>query len=910
MNILRIAWRDISSIFRNRLLRVSVAAIIVVPLMYSFFYLYAFWDPYSKLDRLPVAVVNLDRGGVNQEKEINYGSDIVKDLKRNHSVGWRFVSKDEALKGLKGDKYYAMIVIPEDFTKDILSAKDGKPRKATIVYTDNEKKNFLAAQINSKVVLELKDEIAKRITDEYTRVTFDNLYDLKDGLQKAAKGSEDLNKGLMQANNGSQALSDGAKDLKDASVNISTGIGRLYEGSYQLNQGLKTAYQNIAGMSSQLDQYRQLASLLSPENLSASRSLIYDASFLKDADTSALKLLPSILTPQNINAFNRIWSDYAVASNSIKNLPVKSLQEALSVNNLQSTSKLMQDASDLAYVDMTGLQPILAVAKNADAIQLLLDEAQKLSNVDAEGIAQWVTQQQQQAQKYIQAASELNTPQNVEALKNAVATNDKLDSAQKAQLLKLVDGYYNLTKSTEDAMVKSREAMSGVGKNLQTLEEMQKYIQGSKGTIDSIKSALSPGNVEYLSAVMQKLMAIQQELKQNQKTLVSIKNTLEILSDPSSQQALASVSKLMNDVSKAQVAISAIQQKFTPQMMDQIARSPEQINQLIKMQNDLKSSGQVLELIQGALSGDNIAMARKLIGAMPSLENGMKQLYSGSDRLNDGLKELNDNMPSFVSGASRLYDGSSSLNSGLLALSKGSEELSRKLGDGARQLRDNLKSSSKDMASFVSQPLAISNRPMNKVKNYGVGFTPYFIPLSLWVGAIMMFFIITDEVDPDIKASSASLVLGKLLSYGYIGIMQAVLVSIIVMILGLRPVNIPLFFAFNVFMSFVYIAIIQSLVFLLGQAGKLISIVLLILQLTSDAGTFPIELVPTFFKVINPYMPFTYAVSGLREIISGVDYAVLAHDAVIMVLFFFAFLIISIMMKERMDKIKSKLNAI
>lgn len=209
------------------------------------------------------------------------------------------------------------------------------------------------------------------------------------------------------------------------------------------------------------------------------------------------------------------------------------------------------------------------------------------------------------------------------------------------------------------------------------------------------------------------------------------------------------------------------------------------------------------------------------------------------------------------------------------------------------------------MARYVSAPVDIDEAAINPVKNYGTGFTPYFIPLSLWVGALMMFFVISDKVDDDIKASSASLVIGKFISYCYIGIIQAVLASTVVLMLGLKPTNLVLYFGFNILMSISFIAIIQCLVFLLGMAGRLIAIVLLILQLTSCAGTFPLEVIPKFFRVLNPLMPFTYCVSGLREIISGIDHVVFAKDCSVLFVCMIAFLIISVTFKRHADNIKN-----
>jgi putative membrane protein len=208
------------------------------------------------------------------------------------------------------------------------------------------------------------------------------------------------------------------------------------------------------------------------------------------------------------------------------------------------------------------------------------------------------------------------------------------------------------------------------------------------------------------------------------------------------------------------------------------------------------------------------------------------------------------------------------------------------------------------MAEFVSEPIIVNEKPIHAVATYGAGFAPYFLALSLWIGALMMFFVITDEVDADINASPAAIVLGKFLSYGYIGIIQAVLASGIVMVLGLRPINVPLYFGLNILMSLVSIAIIQCLVFLLDQVGRILAIILLLLQLTACAGTFPLELVPKFFKVLNPFMPFTYYISGSREAIAGVNYAVFSKNSTVLVMVMVCFLVISVLLKGHADKLQ------
>ncbi len=261
--------------------------------------------------------------------------------------------------------------------------------------------------------------------------------------------------------------------------------------------------------------------------------------------------------------------------------------------------------------------------------------------------------------------------------------------------------------------------------------------------------------------------------------------------------------------------------------------------------------------------------------------------------LNDGVSELTGKVPQLEDGVDKLY--------------KGSNELAIALKDGAGEMKSGLKNSSEEMGDFVSAPINMKNEPINKVPNYGTGFAPYFISLSLWIGAIMMFFVISAKTDDDANLSKFDKVIGKYLSFGFIGLLQALLVSAVVMGLGLTPTSTGMYFVSIVFLSLVFIAIIQCLISLFGDAGRLLGIVLLILQLTACAGTFPLEIVPKFFKVINPYMPFTYSVELLREVISAntINYGIVGKDFLILGVVLLVFLAISIVFKNAGENLQN-----
>ncbi len=292
---------------------------------------------------------------------------------------------------------------------------------------------------------------------------------------------------------------------------------------------------------------------------------------------------------------------------------------------------------------------------------------------------------------------------------------------------------------------------------------------------------------------------------------------------------------------------------------------------------------------------------------IPTLSGGIQALYNGSNQLVDGSNALVDGQNMLNDGVSELTGKVPQLEDGVDKLYKGSNELAIALKDGAGEMKSGLKNSSEEMGDFVSAPINMKNEPINKVPNYGTGFAPYFISLSLWIGAIMMFFVISAKTDDDANLSKFDKVIGKYLSFGFIGLLQALLVSAVVMGLGLTPTSTGMYFVSIVFLSLVFIAIIQCLISLFGDAGRLLGIVLLILQLTACAGTFPLEIVPKFFKVINPYMPFTYSVELLREVISAntINYGIVGKDFLILGVVLLVFLAISIVFKNAGENLQN-----
>ncbi|WP_374719064.1 YhgE/Pip family protein [Parageobacillus toebii] len=254
MNGIRLIFKDWKLLLSNKHGRIALSFLLIVPLIYAGFFLAGYWDPYGRLDQLPVAVVNLDKGAVMDNKSIHAGDDFVKKLKENKDLNFQFVSSKEAEKGLKDGRYYMTITIPEDFSKKVSTLMDKHPQPAQLLYKINPGKNFVASQIGSTAVKEMKTKIANSITKSYAEGVFNKMQELAKGLAKAADGAKKLNEGTTEAKNGMAQLTNGTNRLANGATQLQQGSNRLSLGAQKLEQGLQKLKQGTTNLSSGMGQ--------------------------------------------------------------------------------------------------------------------------------------------------------------------------------------------------------------------------------------------------------------------------------------------------------------------------------------------------------------------------------------------------------------------------------------------------------------------------------------------------------------------------------------------------------------------------------------------------------------------------------------------------------------------------------
>lgn len=221
------------------------AAVLLIPVIYSFFYLKSYWDPYGNLSDMKIAVVNLDSGKDGE----NQGEEFVTKLKDSDTFDICDVSLDEANDGMQKNEYYAMITIPSNFTEYLESASTDNKKIATITYNPNQASNYLATQIvNSAmktVEADLQSEVNSKIVAnlaEKLEEVPDSLNEISDGASQILDGSESLNSGLKQ-------IKDGTSELNDKYSEFDKGVSSAYDGSDAIDNGLKTAQTGINSLS-------------------------------------------------------------------------------------------------------------------------------------------------------------------------------------------------------------------------------------------------------------------------------------------------------------------------------------------------------------------------------------------------------------------------------------------------------------------------------------------------------------------------------------------------------------------------------------------------------------------------------------------------------------------------------------
>ncbi|MFJ9036304.1 YhgE/Pip family protein [Streptomyces sp. NPDC102406] len=252
----KLAALELRRFGRGKLPRAALVALLLLPLLYGALYLWSFWDPYGRLDKIPVALVNDDKGATAAGKKITAGDDITEGLYDSDTFQWHEVSADQAEQGVEDGRYYLSLTLPENLSARIASSagKGGDaPETGALQVRTNDANNYIVGQISRTVFAEVRSAASTNASRSFLDKIFISFSDIHDATQKAASGADDLKSGIGRAKKGSKDLADGLKDAKKGSGDLASGLKKLDKGAGDLETGSRQVADGTQALADKVD---------------------------------------------------------------------------------------------------------------------------------------------------------------------------------------------------------------------------------------------------------------------------------------------------------------------------------------------------------------------------------------------------------------------------------------------------------------------------------------------------------------------------------------------------------------------------------------------------------------------------------------------------------------------------------
>ena len=418
----------------------------------------------------------------------------------------------------------------------------------------------------------------------------------------------------------------------------------------------------------------------------------------------------------------------------------------------------------------------------------------------------------------------------------------------------------------------SRKLQAGLGQlsnNLPTESQLSQLSDGMKqlqSGINQLNASVrnpSPALVAQQNKVETDAQTLVQTMKDSESDLLTAGDTLRILGAQAAASGGDSTTISLPQISSISQAL-----KKTQPIIVQMGMLHEDL-QTLKQQ----LSAQQTQLQAGVSALNNgvnqlVPNAITAFNGYNSVRFANNQLLAGSASLTNGLSEAKSGSQKLANGASLLESRSSALIDGTSQLANGADALANKLADASNRIK--IQPTGATTQQQIANPVKSEMTEKGNVPNYGYALSPYVLSLSLFVGAIVLNVIYPIRKTFSEQESAIRWWLSKASVAGVAAFMQAtILMLVMVFFLGLTPEHPAHFIGAIYLTSFAYMSIVSLLVIVLDNPGRFLAMILLVLQLGSSEGTFPIQTANGFFQTINPLVPMTYSIRALRQAISG-----------------------------------------
>ncbi|PKL68893.1 MAG: YhgE/Pip domain-containing protein [Methanobacteriales archaeon HGW-Methanobacteriales-1] len=313
---------------------------------------------------------------------------------------------------------------------------------------------------------------------------------------------------------------------------------------------------------------------------------------------------------------------------------------------------------------------------------------------------------------------------------------------------------------------------------------------------------------------------------------------------------------------------------------------------------------------------DNINKANQVLGILKSVESDIKdgknpqgkltKLKTLIDEMDDGVNYLVKNKASINKKINDATAKLSLVNSKWPIVKQSIPIAAAKLNsineDDLNKLIAFSDTNQSDVANYFDSPVQMEKKHMYPVDTYGSALAPFYISISLWIGCLISVAMISMRVRQSKKYNAESVYIGRMGLFLLIALLQSILVILGSLFLHIQITSALLFALTTLFIGLCCMIVVYSLTSAFGNAGKAMVVVILVLQITAAGGIFPVEILPPFFQAINPYLPLTYSIGALREVVAGVIWSTYWYNLIALALFPILTFVLTLLIKEKMDK--------
>lgn len=802
---------------KNKILLLVFLAIIAIPTIYTTLFLGSMWDPYGKVDHLPVAIVNEDKPVTYNDEALEVGDEMVDSLKDNDSLDFHFVSSKEAKDGLKNGTYYMVITIPEDFSANASTVLDEHPRKMVLDYETNPGTNYIASKLSETALNKIRTSVADTVTKTYTETVFDQIVTVGEGMTEASDGAGQLADGAIQLADGNNTITTNLNVLANSSLTFKAGADTLHVGLKKYTDGV-----------AQLDDgSKKLKDGLSTLNNGAS-ALASGVSQLSNGSTS-LK-----------NGIIQYTSGVSTAQAGADTLNKSSASLTSGTSNLQTGVNNLVSKNDALK------QGVAAISDGLGSI---------ITKIDQMSASTPETTTEVSVQSADTSSASANASATSDALSTASSNNQALISAIENSSLSEEE------KSSLKTLANDTQAsIDNASANACDTEESISKLPTSTSSSTTTTTQSGAASSDALSTIKVQLTDMKNQIDDEQKGLA------------------ADIRAYTAGVEEIQKGLNGDGSLKNPGLVNGIKAYTNGVSTLNTGLTTLNNNSSSLTSGAGQLNSGLTSLNKQtpvLTSGVSQLSNGSAQLYAGTGKLTannaaliSGSSQLSAGAGKISDGAAALATGSSTLGDGISQVKDGADTLASSLADGADEVTSiHVDEETTDM---FSSPVEDNGSKLTNVKNNGHGMAPYMMSVALWVAGIAFSIMYPLTKYHDQLKSGFSWWASKASVLVILSIADALLmIGCLHFFNGFAPKELGKTMLVASFASLAFMSIMYFFNAALGKVGSFLMLIYMVVQLAGSAGTYPVELSGSFVPDIHSFLPFTYTVDAFRSTIAG-----------------------------------------